>query len=264
MGLALGLIVVVLNGACKGPSDPSDIRDLPGPDVIDLLIIGPEAVLTTRSGITYRATAFRGDGSEEPARPVWASSNPAVATIDGSGVLTTFFPQGSTTITATQQGISATRTVQVVNNYLGSWTGTYWIRVCNQSGVFATARWCQGLGGVGVVLPATLTVEQTGGNRRQARGLMALGPLLLDLQGSITPDGRLILHGSSNVTASGVTFTITIPGWDTVLDAPSVMSGRWVQDLVATSAAGKVHIENEIVAMNRTVEGLRGDTEPSD
>ena len=41
----------------------------------------------------------------------------------------------------------------------GSWTGTYALRACVQSGVFASVRWCQGLGGVGAILPVALTLS---------------------------------------------------------------------------------------------------------
>jgi hypothetical protein len=188
-----------------------------------------------------------------------------VATISADGVLTGL-SHGSTTITAAQQTVSATMTVPVVNSYTGSWSGTYQIRVCDQSGSLADARWCQSLGGVGAVLPATLVVEQpSSADFTRARGTLALeslqGP---PIPGVVTEDGHLNLGGSFNVTASGVMARMTIGGWDTALDGRTVMVGRWAQSLAATAAAGGAYMENEIVTMNRTgpVPGAGVDSAP--
>ena len=254
---SVGFILLLLIVACGGPSDPSD---LPGPDIVHITIMGPERVNTGTSA-TYTATVTRGDGSEEPGAPAWSSSNLAVATIDSAGGLTSF-SHGTTTITARQQTVSQTKLVFVTNRYIGTWEGTYRINVCTQSGAFTTARWCQRLGGVGAVLPATLVVQQGGQGNRQARGLLTLGSFGVNLNdmGAVTDDGRLTLAGSSNATANGVSFTITVTGWDTALDGRTVMVGRWTQDLAATSGTGAAHMENEIVTMNRTLADVRADS----
>jgi hypothetical protein len=171
---------------------------------------------------------------------------------------------GTTTITARQQTVSQPKLVFVTNRYIGTWEGTYRIRVCTQSGAFATARWCQSLGGVGAVLPASLMVQQSGQGNRQARGLLTLGSFGVSLQmGAVTEDGRLSLAGSSSASANGVTFTITVSGWETTLSDRTVMVGRWTQDLAATSATGTAHMENEIVTMNRTAANVRAASAPS-
>ena len=67
--------------------------------------------------------------------PAWTSSNPAVASVDGAGRLDGQ-AHGSTTLTATFEGRSVSKTVQVVNNYEGTWKGRYVIRACDDSGIF--------------------------------------------------------------------------------------------------------------------------------
>jgi hypothetical protein len=56
---------------------------------------------------------------------------------------------GTTTITARQQTVSQPKLVFVTNRYIGTWEGTYRIRVCTQSGAFATARGVRVSGALG-------------------------------------------------------------------------------------------------------------------
>ena len=53
---------------------------------------------------------------------------------------------GSTNLAASYQGANASMTVNVLNNYAGTWSGTYAIRACDQSGAFGALGWCQELG----------------------------------------------------------------------------------------------------------------------
>jgi hypothetical protein len=161
--------------------------------------------------------------------------------------------QGVTTITASYQGRTASKSVSVVNNYGGTWAGTYILRACDQAGAFRTANWCQGLGGVGATLPFSLALNQAVSNdRTQLTGTLALGALAGNVSGNVTADGRMVLGGSYGVSSSGITFTIQVGGWDTRLSGASGMSGRWALNLTASGTSGNAYEEVEIVSTSHT------------
>jgi hypothetical protein len=85
---------------------------------------------------------------------------------------------------------------------------------------------------------------------------LTLGALQGLIPGVVRDDGHLAIDGSTfNGSVPGVSFTVTISGWDTSLTSPTAMVGRWTQSLAATGApGGSAQMDNEIVTMNRTAE----------
>jgi len=75
------------------------------------------------------------DGFTRTVTPSWFSSALNVATVDNAGRLDGR-AHGPTTLTAAHDRRTTSKTVQVVNNYGGSWSGRYIIRACNNSGIF--------------------------------------------------------------------------------------------------------------------------------
>ena len=114
----LGLVAVGAGCSGKSPAGPSQST---APTITGLAIIGADAVLTSLSA-NYTVTATLTDGTTRSVTPAWTSSNPGVASVDGGGRLEGRI-HGSTTLTATYEGRSASRNVQVVNNYSGTWDG---------------------------------------------------------------------------------------------------------------------------------------------
>ena len=79
------------------------------------LTIQSPAVVYVGANASLTATAVDANGAVLPNVPVaWSSSNPGVATIDASGVLTAV-AVGSTQVTATSGASRATATVRVIN-----------------------------------------------------------------------------------------------------------------------------------------------------
>lgn len=205
------------------------------------------------------------DGSSQvvTASATWTSSNPTVAFLSSSTIgRLTGSAHGVTTLLATYQGRTAQKNVSSVNNYGGQWTGTYVLNKCDQSGVFA--GWCTNLGGVGAVLPFTLSLNQALSNdRTQVSGTLALGSLSGNISGNVTSDGRLVIGGSFNVTAGGIAFTIQIGGWDTHLTGSS-MAGGWASNLSAIGATGNAYQEQTIVQTTHvTVQDVVGRPAPA-
>ncbi len=238
-------------GSDESLTTPSTPTAPSTPTVSSLTINGLDAI---RTGFfsDYTATASLSNGTSQAVTPSWSSSNTGVATVDANGRLSGL-SHGSMALAASYQGMNASKNVSVVSNFGGSWVGTYVIRACDQAGVFASARWCQGLGGVGSILPVTLTLSQTGSDRTQVTGSLALGDGVAgNISGNVTGDGRLILGGSFTVTSSGVTFQFVFGGWETQLVSPGQMRGRWAQSQTAIGVTGNAYQEVEIVTMTQT------------
>ena len=168
--LALAIVSVVLTTGCDGknPAGPSPPA---APPVTDLVITGVDAVLTGVS-TTYTATATLSGGTRA-VTPAWTSSNTNVASVDSDGHLSGR-AHGSTDLTASYAGRTASKTVQVVNNYGGTWEGRYVIRACTDSGDLTNrdGGWCRkGPGRVGTVESIRLLLSQTGTNLSEITGL---------------------------------------------------------------------------------------------
>lgn len=249
--IAAAMVAACGGGGGSTPSSPTPTQTTPPtPTVTALRIDGLDAI---RTGFfsDYTATATLSNGTTQTVTPTWTSSNSSVATVDSSGRLTGI-NHGTVSLTATHQGAAATKNVSIVANFGGTWSGRYVMRVCDQSGAFATIRYCQGLGGVGSQGAMGLSLTQSGNDRTQISGAISFGSLTGNVTGNVTGDGRLVLGSNFTVTASGVTFSFRIGGWETRLSGSSNMTGRWADNLAAIGVAGNAYTENEIVTLTRT------------
>lgn len=111
LGLAPGTTTVVaeLNGA----TGQTVVTVLP-PVTRKLLVTPADPLLAISQQLQLTATALASDGSanDVSSQAGWQSSNPAVASVSATGLVTALAP-GTTTITATFDGVSATTTVRV-------------------------------------------------------------------------------------------------------------------------------------------------------
>jgi Bacterial Ig-like domain (group 2) len=251
--VALAIVSVVLTTGCNGknPAGPSPPA---APTVTGLVITGLDAVLTGVS-TTYTATATLSDGTRA-VTPEWSSSNTNVASVDSAGHLSGR-AHGSTDVTASYAGLTASKTVQVVNNYAGTWEGQYIIRACTDSGDLTNrdGGWCRkGPGRVGTVGGIHLTLVQSGKNLSEITGTVASFPETIT--GVVTADGRLSLVGGPfaewDWEGTVILATWQIRAWDTNLSGPGVMTGRWSQDYSSVYfRIGNAKMENEFVTMTQ-------------
>ena len=247
------LALVALTTRCgdKNPTRPSGS----GTAVTGLAITGPDAVLTGLS-TSYTLTATSADGTTRTVTPVWTSSNPAVASVGAAGLLGGR-SHGSTTLTATYEGRSVTKPVQVVNNYGGTWVGKYVRRACTDTGDLTShdGGWClAGPGRVGAVEGILVKLVQSGNNLSEIAG--TIGTYRETMTGTVGPDGRLSLSGTLIVRDyyydDFIVGTVQVGSWDTNLDGTGGMTGRFSEDLTfLTGRIGTAHTENEFVAMTR-------------
>lgn len=247
----LGLAAVANGCGGKTPAAPSQ----PATTVSGLAITGADAILTGLS-IGYTAKATFADGSTRTIAPVWTSSNPAAASVDSMGGLTGR-NHGTTTLTATYEGRSASKTVQVVNNYAGTWEGRFVIKACTDTGDLTDhdGGWClAGPGRVGTVYPITMTLVQGGKDLNEIT--RTFGYSRDTISGEVTADGRLVLAGTLPERdfdyAEVVIGIVQFSAWDTSLDTAGAMIGGWTQDSTSyTGRRGTAHTVNELVTMTR-------------
>jgi len=246
--LVLKLTIVaisVLAAACDGKSPAAPSR----PATSNLLISGDSAVLTGSSS-NYSATVTLSDGTTRSVTPTWSSSNGDVASVDNAGRLDGR-AHGLTTLTATHDGISATKSVQVVNDYRGSWVGTFVVNGCDAPpGVCSSYEidfWD---------FPIELEVLQTGNDLSEIRAMFLLPSFSqrANLSGRVSSDGRLNLAGSSDVgdRRGSAWATFYVGAWDTTLSGHDAMTGRWAQRLSIFQPPSNEIMENELVTMTRT------------
>src|SRR5262245_41836832 len=160
--VALGALTTV---GCSDDKSSLTAPITPAAPTVTALSITGSAAVRTNFFANYTVIATMSDGTTQPATTAtWSSSNSSTATVDATGRVDAL-SHGSINLTASYQGRTASKNISVVNNYGGSWNGTYVIRACDQAGIFASIRWCQNLGGVGTILPITLALTQSGNDR---------------------------------------------------------------------------------------------------
>jgi hypothetical protein len=214
--------------------------------VTGITIGGPDAVRTGFAS-DYTVSVSLSDGSSKlSASASCTSSDPSVASIAAPCRLTGT-KHGSATLTVSSQGRTTSKTVNVVNNYGGSWTGNSRVTTCDDGGFYLfDEHWCEDFHYA--LTPFSLILTQSGGGQDQISGTISLElysnepPLRGTVSGSVTNDGRLLLSGGSDVISTdiGASLQFSISGWNTILSSNTIplntdaaMSGGWDQSLVA-------------------------------
>jgi len=246
----IGLVILTTECGGRSPTQPSE------PPAMRVEVVGPVAVFTSTS-TNYSLVAMLADGSTRTVPSTWISSDPAVATIDNNGRVEGR-AHGSTTVTASYEGGSASKLVRVVNNYAGTWVGSYVIRACSDTGELTDhdGGWCAaGLGRVGTVDGIVLTLVQGGSDLSEVTGI--LGSYRENLTGAVMANGKLSLSGTlierDFDDANIVVRTVQLSEWQTMLSGPDDMTGRWSEDLNSLRwRVGTAHTENELLTMHRT------------
>ena len=113
-----GVVTAVANGTASITATVEGVSGTAGITVVDpvtTVLVTPSAV-TLPAGATEQMSAAARDSKNAPltGRPVvWSSSNPAVATVSATGIVTAV-AAGSANVIATVEGVDATATVTVV------------------------------------------------------------------------------------------------------------------------------------------------------
>jgi hypothetical protein len=203
---ALLMAVIFGLSGCGGGSSPSAPTPSPTPVATTVSVsINPSTDLLKIQGTeTFTVTATMSDGSSKAVSGAWATDAATVATVDSAGKVTGVGP-GQAAITVTYDGAKATRTVRVVPDYQGNWTGDYKVLSCQDSGDFSREEWCHTALEDGVIRVSMMLTQA----RDTVTGPWTHGSMAGTAQGTIETDGTLALSGTGNLDS----IPMTITGW---------------------------------------------------
>ena len=109
---AVAVGTVTITATSEGKSGTAAVT-VSNPPVASVTVTPPTASLLPTERVTLRALAFDASGEALTGRPVtWSVANPAVATINATGLVTAVAP-GTTTATATVEGRTGTAAITV-------------------------------------------------------------------------------------------------------------------------------------------------------
>lgn len=132
-----------------------------------------------------------------------------------------------------------------IPQYGGTWSGTYTITGCNQTGIFVTANLCSSLG---AAPPYSFQLSQS---QRNVTGTFTLGSVNFpSTGGTIGADGSLGLNATT--VSSGITVAVT---WALNMPASSI-TGTITQVWTATGL-GQANVAGTISTANHTAVAAR-------
>ena len=239
-----------LVAACGGEATKVVAPDSAPPALGALTIAGADAILTgAPSG--YVATGTFTDGRTASVPATWRTSNPAVATVDGSGRVEGL-THGSVELIASYQGRDVSKTVQVVSNYSGRWQGEYRVSSCKDDGDLSNhdGGWCNTVYVPGRVYRIIVDITQ------DPADLTSVSAKLTDeiYRGSVGSDGGLTVAGVNDVFDWDRENVIAIREihWNASLSPAGGIAGRFREDYRSIFfRMGTAHMEYELVTLTR-------------
>jgi hypothetical protein len=203
---ALIVVVVVGLASCGGTSTSSPAAPTPTPVVTTVSVtMSPSTDMLKIQGTeTFTVTATLSDGTTKAVTGSWASDNAAVATVDTAGKVTGI-GSGHATITVTYDTAKATRTVRIIPDYQGNWSGEYTVVSCQDSGDFTKEDWCKAALRNGVI-KVTMTLTQA---RDAVTGSWTHDVMSGTTQGTLETDGTLAISGNGTMDR----IPMAISGW---------------------------------------------------
>jgi|SRR5579862_2276500 len=117
--------VICMGGALGGCGGSKTTPTTPAATITSVNLTGTVALTAVGQTSQLIATAGLSDGSHQTvtSQASWQSSNPAVATVSSTGLVSSV-GYGTATITATDQTVSGSSVVTIALNVAGTWTGT--------------------------------------------------------------------------------------------------------------------------------------------
>lgn len=239
-------VALLAAAACDDKSSGGGPPTTPTPTPTGLAITGTET-LRTGQAQTYTATLTLSNGTTQSATPTWTSDNSGVLAINASGQANAA-SQGTATITASAQGQTATRTVTVYQDYQGTWTGTYRVRVCTDKGDFRGS--CDLSFTPGTLLPIRITLTQ---NAASASGTLELGTIVSNVSGSIFSSRRFVGGGSGTYSDFDELITINVSvGTLDVLSTATNLTGSVIVTISSAAFSGNMYVEADLASVTRT------------
>jgi hypothetical protein len=164
-----------------------------------LTINGPDSILT-RTNADYLVTATLSDQTTQTVAATWNSDNTSRATVSPGGRVSSLV-HGPVTLTASYQGQTVTKTVNMISNYDGPWSGVAVKMTCRLNGDLGrrvTQAGCPA--GPNERYSMQITVSQPGPTFTQVTAVINLAAVVHNLTGTVSAsDGRLVLGGDTQL-----------------------------------------------------------------
>lgn len=256
--VVLSVAVMACSGGSQGsPSGPSSPPPA-APTLTSITIAGPDALLTGTSG-DYTVTANFSNQTTQSVTATWSGSGTG-ATVSAAGRVTGQ-AHGSVALTAAYQGQTASKTVNVVHNYDGRWTGVVVRMTCLLNGDLGrriTQRLCPF--GPNERMPMSFTVSQPA-PFTDVTAEINLANTILNARGNIASDGRMLLAGDTEyqlpdpVSGRPEIVRYTVLNWSTQVSGfnLTVMSGGFDRNRTESLWQGNVYEKFTIEQMRRPV-----------
>lgn len=246
------ILSVPVASACGGggssPSTP--VSPTPqAPTVSGFAITTSGDTLLSGQGAQLTAETTMSDGSRQnvTSQAAWTSDNNTIAAVNSAGQVSAL-RHGTATVNAAYQGRNAQKLVNVISNFQGTWIGDYNVRVCDSSGVFRAAGWCDSFN-PGRTLPISGGWTQ---NFERVTGTLSLGQLSSTLSGAVSSDGRLTGSAVGNTTSGSLTVSQNIGGVDFRLTTNTAIAGSFAVSWTASGLTGNGYMEGNIRILTRT------------
>ena len=219
----------------------SDSATVATPTVSAVTVSSTGSQVLLGKTLQMHASSTLTDGNRQSAVCSWKSDNTRVATIGAATGLVTGVASGEATVFCDAAGQGGAKKLRTLPNYAGTWSGTYTVASCSQSGTVALADLCGHPAPVGTSLPYRFVFTQHGD---VVAGTFFLGSIHADhvsttipIAGNITLMSRIV----SGTTTVDVTWQISIP-------RPDVIAASVAQVWSAAGVSGEVNINESVAA----------------
>jgi hypothetical protein len=144
---------------------------------------------------TFTATAVLDNGQTQAVTGgVWGGDAATVAAVEASTGRVTGVGSGMVTVFVDYQGARGTKLMRILPNFQGTWSGSYIVNGCSQTGAFALADICGDTLSTNRVLPMSMTTTQS---RDAVNGQFALGTIVGSGTGPVQTHGELNFAGTA-------------------------------------------------------------------
>lgn len=234
------LVLLLLTAACGGDSATG-----PSGTPSSITVNSTSDQLHIGATETFSASAVSSGGATQAVTGgVWAGDAPNVASVESNTGRVTGIGSGMVTIFVDYQGARGTKLIRVLPNFQGTWSGSYIVDGCSQSGAFALADICGDTFSANRVLPMSMTNTQS---RDAVNGQFALGTIA----GSGT--GPIQTHGELNFTGTARSGDLSADTtWSMHSAQPGRISGAASFIMRFAGLSGEARVSVTIRDLNRT------------
>ncbi|MGE5835426.1 MAG: hypothetical protein ACM4AI_13150, partial [Acidobacteriota bacterium] len=129
-------VLLTITVGCGGSAKPSVTTS-------SILVAASSDLLFIGTAETFTATATLSNGTTQAVTTgSWGSDQPGIISVEALTGRGTVVGAGQTTVWVDYKGVRGTKAIRGLPNYQGSWSGSYAVVSCSQTGQIAAANLC--------------------------------------------------------------------------------------------------------------------------